>query len=120
MVEMRMDGRCALVTGGSMGIGFAAATNFMRAGANVAIVARRPNVLDEARQKLAGEGKGKIVGVAGDVSKAEDCARIFATAEKELGRVDVLLNNVGIHQAGPFESATDEIWQAANCSRPSG
>jgi len=112
MVEMRMDGRCALVTGGSMGIGFAAATNFMRAGANVAIVARRPNVLDEARQKLAGEGKGKIVGVAGDVSKAEDCARIFATAEKGLGRVDVLLNNVGIHQAGPFESATDEIWQA--------
>ena len=57
MIEMRMGGRCALITGGSHGIGFAAAMNFMRAGASVAIVARRP-----------------------DVSKVEDCARIFAAA----------------------------------------
>jgi 3-oxoacyl-[acyl-carrier protein] reductase len=111
MIEMRMDGRCALITGGSQGIGFAAATNFMRAGASVAIVARRPDVLEQARQTLAREGKGKAVGIAGDVSKAEDCARIFATAEKELGRVDVLLNNAGTHSNGPFEAATDEIWQ---------
>jgi len=111
MIEMRMDQRCALITGGSQGIGFAAAMNFMRAGASVAIVARRPEVLEEARQKLAREGKGKAVGIVGDVSKAEDCARIFATAEKELGRVDVLLNNAGTHSNGLFEAATDEIWQ---------
>jgi 3-oxoacyl-[acyl-carrier protein] reductase len=111
MIEMRMDQRCALITGGSKGIGFAAAMNFMRAGASVAIVARRPDVLEEARQALAREGKGKAVAIAGDVSKAEDCARIFATAEKELGRVDVLLNNAGTHSNGPFEAATDEIWQ---------
>ena len=108
---MRMDGRCALITGGSQGIGFAAAMNFMRAGASVAIVARRPDVLEQARQALVREGKGKAVGIVGDVSKAEDCARIFATAEKELGRVDVLLNNAGKHSNGPFEAATDEIWQ---------
>ena len=102
MIEMRMDGRCALITGGSMGIGYAAAANFMRAGASVAIVARRPQVLEESRQTLAREGKGKVVGIAADVSKAEDCARVFATAETELGRVDVLLNNVGTHQAGPI------------------
>jgi NAD(P)-dependent dehydrogenase (short-subunit alcohol dehydrogenase family) len=112
MIDMRMDGRCALITGGSKGIGFAAATNFMRAGASVAIAARRPDVLAEARAALAKEGKGKIVTVAADVSKPEDCARLFATAEKELGRVDVLLNNVGIHAANPFESVTDEMWQA--------
>jgi NAD(P)-dependent dehydrogenase (short-subunit alcohol dehydrogenase family) len=111
MIEMRMDGRCALITGGSQGIGFAAAMNFMRAGASVAIVARRPDVLEQARQALVREGKGKAVGLVGDVSKAEDCARIFATAEKELGRVDVLLNNAGTHSNGPFEAATDEIWQ---------
>ena len=46
------------------------------------------------------------------MSKAEDCARIFAIAEKELGQVDVLLNNAGTHQNGPFEAATDEIWQS--------
>ena len=112
MIEMRMDGRCALITGGSMGIGYAAATNFMRAGANVAIVARRPEVLEKSRAALAREGKGKVIGIAADVSKAEDCARVFATAEKELGRVDVLLNNVGTHNAKPVEAITDEIWQA--------
>ena len=111
MIDMRMDGRCALITGGSQGIGFAAAMNFMRAGANVAIVARRPDVLEQARQTLAREGKGKAVGIAGDVSKAEDCARIFAAAEKELGQVDVLLNNAGTHSNGPLEAATDAIWQ---------
>jgi 3-oxoacyl-[acyl-carrier protein] reductase len=112
MIEMRMDGRCALITGGSLGIGFAAAANFMRAGANVAIVARRPEVLEESRQKLAKEGKGKVVAIAADVSKAEDCARVFATAEKEMGRVDVLLNNAGTHNAKPVEAITDEAWQA--------
>ena len=112
MIDMRMDGRCALITGASKGIGFAAAVNFIKAGGNVAIVARRQNVLDDACAAIAKEGKGKVVGIAADVSKAEDCARIFATAEKELGRVDVLVNNAGTHQNGPFEAATDEIWQA--------
>jgi 3-oxoacyl-[acyl-carrier protein] reductase len=111
MIDMRMDGRCALITGGSKGIGFAAATNFMRAGASVAIVARRPEVLEEARQALSRAGKGKVVAIAADVSKADDCARAFASAEKELGRVDVLLNNAGTHSNGPFEAATDAIWQ---------
>jgi 3-oxoacyl-[acyl-carrier protein] reductase len=111
MIEMRMDGRCALITGGSKGIGFAAATNFMRAGASVAIVARRPDVLEEARHALTREGTGKVVAIAADVSKADDCARAFASAEEELGRVDVLLNNAGTHSNGPFEAATDAIWQ---------
>jgi 3-oxoacyl-[acyl-carrier protein] reductase len=112
MIEMRMDQRCALITGGSKGIGFAAATNFMKAGANIAIVARRLDVLEEARGLLSREGKGKVVAIPGDVSKALDCERIFATAEKELGKVDVLVNNAGTHANGPFEAATDAIWQA--------
>ncbi len=112
MIDMRMEGRCALITGASKGIGFAAATNFVKVGANVAIVARRPDVLEEARAALSREGAGRVVGIAGDVSKAADCERVFATAEKELGRVDVLVNNAGAHAAGPFESATDAIWQA--------
>jgi 3-oxoacyl-[acyl-carrier protein] reductase len=113
MIEMRMDGRCALITGGSMGIGFAAATNFMRAGASgVAIVARRAEVLEQSRQRLVKEGNGKVVAIAADVSKAEDCARVFATAESELGKIDVLLNNAGTHNAVPFDSITDDAWQA--------
>lgn len=111
MIEMRMDGRCALITGASKGIGFAAALNFIGAGANVAIVARRQDVLDEAAEKLARAGSGKVIAIAGDVSKASDCARIVAEAEQGLGRVDVLCNNAGTHSNGPFEAASDEIWQ---------
>ena len=110
MVEMRMDGRCALIAGGSKGIGLAAATNFMRAGADVAIVARRPDVLEEARVALVKEGKGKVIVISADVTNAEDCARAFGTAEQELGKVDVLLNNAGSHNASPFETITDERW----------
>lgn len=112
MIQMRMDGRCALITGGSKGIGYAAAANFMRAGADVAIVARRADVLNEARETLAKEGAGKVVAIVADVSNADDCARVFTTAQKEMGRVDVLLNNVGIHAAHPFETITDAMWEA--------
>ena len=111
MFELKMPQRCALITGGSQGIGFASATNFIRAGADVAIVARRAGPLEEAAQKLRKAGSGKIVTIIADVSKAEDCARVFTTTEKELGRVDVLINNVGTHRAGPFEAASDEVWQ---------
>jgi 3-oxoacyl-[acyl-carrier protein] reductase len=112
MIEMRMEGRCALISGGSKGIGFAAAMNFMRAGANVAIIARRPEVLEEARAALAREGEGKVVTISADVTKAADCTRAFETAEKELGQVDVLLNNAGAHAAQPFEDISDDRWQA--------
>src|SRR5918997_308554 len=112
MVEMRMEGRCALISGGSKGIGYAAAMNFVRAGANVAIIARRPEVLEEARAALAREGEGKVVTISADVTKAADCTRAFETAEKELGQVDVLLNNAGAHAAQPFEEISDETWQA--------
>jgi NAD(P)-dependent dehydrogenase (short-subunit alcohol dehydrogenase family) len=54
----------------------------------------------------------KVVAVAGDVGKAEDCARIFAAADRELGAVDVVVNNAGTSQRGPFESITDDVWQS--------
>jgi 3-oxoacyl-[acyl-carrier protein] reductase len=109
-----MDGRCALITGASKGIGYASAANFVKAGASVAIVARRNDVLEDARAEIARSAKAgaKVIGISADVSKAEDCARVFAEAEKALGRIDVLVNNAGTHAAGPFEAATDEMWQA--------
>lgn len=110
MIEMRMDGRCALIAGGSKGIGLAAAKNFVAAGANVAIIARRLDVLEEARAQIAREGKGKVVTISADVMKAEDCTRAFETAQRELGQIDVLLNNTGSHAARPFAETTDDQW----------
>ena len=112
MIEMRMTGRNAIVTGGSKGIGLAIATNFAMAGANVAIVGRRADALEEAKAIIAKAAKTKIVMISADVSKAEDCARIVAEAQKGLGQVDVLVNNAGTSQRGDFETVTDEIWQA--------
>jgi 3-oxoacyl-[acyl-carrier protein] reductase len=106
-----MNGRNALITGGSLGIGYAIAESFLKAGANVTITARRADVLEESRKKLAALGKGKVVAVSADVSKLEDCERVFKATETGLGSVDVLVNNAGTSQRGPFESVSDELWQ---------
>ena len=111
MTEMKMPGRSALITGGSKGLGLAIATNFVKAGANVAIVARSQGPLDEARAAIMKTGSGKVIAIAADVGTAEGCARAFDEAEVALGQIDVLVNNAGISRAQAFESITDEIWQ---------
>ncbi len=111
-MELVMKGRNALVTGASLGIGFAISQKFALAGANVAMVARRAETLEASRRELEQKASTKIVGIAGDVSKAEDCNRAFETAVKALGSVDVIVNNAGTSQTGKFESITDEVWQA--------
>lgn len=112
MIDMPMKGRNALVTGASKGIGFAIATNIALAGANVALVARTASALEEAREKLSKiAGDVKLAAIPADVSTARGCAEAFATAEKELGTVDVLVNNAGMSAAKPFLEVTDEVWQ---------
>lgn len=110
-MQFIMPGRNALVTGGSAGLGLAIAETFARAGANVAITARGAEALEAARARIAAVSKGKVIAVAGDVSKADDCARIFKSAEAGLGQIDVLVNNAGTSQRGTFESISDELWQ---------
>lgn len=110
-MQFIMPGRNALVTGGSAGLGLAIAETFAKAGANVAITARGAEALEAARARIAAVSKGKVIAVAGDVSKADDCARIFKSAEAGLGQIDVLVNNAGTSQRGTFESISDELWQ---------
>ncbi len=111
-MQLQMKGRNALVTGASKGIGLAICKAFLGAGANVAVVARNQEGLGLAEQELAKAGSGMIATIAGDVSKTEDCARVFAAAEKALGPLDVLVNNAGTSKTGQFETITDEVWQA--------
>jgi 3-oxoacyl-[acyl-carrier protein] reductase len=111
-MEIRLDGRAALITGGSKGLGLAMATEFAASGADVVIVARRPEVLEVARAGLAEVAKGRVHAVAADVATAEGVEQAFASAISTFGKIDILVNNAGVSQTGAFETITDEVWQA--------
>jgi NAD(P)-dependent dehydrogenase (short-subunit alcohol dehydrogenase family) len=111
-MEISLGGRAALVTGGSKGLGLAMARRFAESGADVAILARRPDVLAAAKAEIAAVARGRVAAVACDVSTADGIGAGYAGAMAELGRVDILVNNAGASQRGPFESLSDEAWQA--------
>lgn len=110
-MELRMDGRKALITGASLGLGRAMAESFARAGAEVAIVARRGDVLNKAGTEIEKKTGARIVCVPGDVSTSEGCNAIYEIAQKAMGQIDVLVNNAGSSQRGPFSKISDSTWQ---------
>lgn len=110
-MQVNLDGRVALVTGGSQGIGLAIAQRFAASGADVAMVARRQEVLDEAVAGVQAASSTRVRGYCGDVSIADDIEGLFDKVTADLGRVDILINNAGHAKAGPIESITDEEWQ---------
>jgi NAD(P)-dependent dehydrogenase (short-subunit alcohol dehydrogenase family) len=110
-MQFTMHGRRALITGGSLGIGLAIGETFARAGASVAVVARRVDVLEAAKARISAAGAPKAVAISADVGQAAECERAFKEAVAGLGGVDVLVNNAGTSQRGTFESITDELWQ---------
>ena len=109
-MDCRMDGRVALITGSSRGLGRAMALEFAASGAHVCIVARREDVLDQTRKEVEAAGQGKVCACAADVGKADEIQRLIATAEKALGPVDILVNNAGASRRMPFEEITDALW----------
>ena len=110
-MEVRMDGRVALITGGSLGLGYAMAEKFVESGADVALIARRQDALDTAVSTLQSGFKTRIIGISCDVSKASEIEDMFQKVLSKLGRVDILINNAGHAKAGEFESISDEEWQ---------
>jgi 3-oxoacyl-[acyl-carrier protein] reductase len=110
-MEVRLDGRTAIITGASKGLGLAMATEFAASGANVAILARTPDSLAEA-QAIASKGaSGKVATFQCDVSKADDIEKTFADVIKTFGQVDIMINNAGVSRAMPSDQITDAVWQ---------
>jgi 3-oxoacyl-[acyl-carrier protein] reductase len=110
-MDVRLDGRAAIITGASKGLGLAMAKEFAASGANVAILARGADTLAEG-VAIASEGAaGKVQGFVCDVSKADAITATFAEVERAFGQVDILVNNAGISRAMPSEQITDEIWR---------
>lgn len=111
-MDLGLAGKVAVVTGGSEGIGRAAAASLGREGARVVICARRAEVLERAAMEIAGETDATIVPVVADVRQEADIQRVIATAVERFGRLDIVVNNAGTSAAAPFASVTDEAWQA--------
>jgi NAD(P)-dependent dehydrogenase (short-subunit alcohol dehydrogenase family) len=112
-MEIRLDGRSAIITGGSKGLGLAIAEEYAASGADVAILARDPGTLAEAKQQIAAKGgKGKVAAISCDVAKAADIRRAYDQVMSEFGKVDIFVNNAGQSTRGPSETITDEMWQA--------
>ena len=103
--RFRLDGKVAVVTGASSGLGVAIAQGMAAAGADVVIGARRPELLAATRDLIEGLGR-RCVAVPTDVTDEEDCARLVAASVEQLGGCDVLVNNAGI--GGEYHPATDD------------
>ena len=99
----KLEGKIALVTGGSSGIGLATAKQFVAEGAYVYITGRRQTELDAAVEAI---GKN-VTGIQSDVSKPEDLDRLYAAIEQEKGHLDVLFANAGGGQIAPLGSITE-------------
>jgi NAD(P)-dependent dehydrogenase (short-subunit alcohol dehydrogenase family) len=110
-MEISLVGRAAIVTGGSKGIGLAVATRFAASGADVAIIARGREALDQAIRTIGTAAKGRVAAIQGDVAVAADIERAYGEAMKGLGKIDIVVNNAGTSRTGAFEEITDEIWR---------
>jgi 3-oxoacyl-[acyl-carrier protein] reductase len=110
-MDIRLDGRAAVISGGSMGLGLAMATRFAASGADVAILARRPDVLEEARASIATTAAGRVEAVPCDISRADQIEDAFGAVMARLGHVDIVVNNAGAARTGPFEEMSDAVLQ---------
>jgi 3-oxoacyl-[acyl-carrier protein] reductase len=114
---MDLNGRSAIVTGGSRGLGQAIAARFLKAGASVLLVAREETRLAEAHRELATSAGGvaeRLHAMAGDVGREESCAAIVARARELWGTVTVLVNNAGVYgPLGRFEEVEWSAWEDA-------
>ena len=125
----RLDGRVAIVTGASSGLGVAFAQALGEAGADVVLGARRTDKLAETRTLVESTGR-RALAVATDVSDPESCQALVGAAMAEFGRVDILVNNAGVGTAVPATRETPEqfrqvvdvnlngcYWMAQACGR---
>ncbi len=109
-MDLGLNDRVALVTGGSEGIGKATALRLSLEGAKVAICGRRGNVLEETAVEINSISGGEIFPIVADVSQAEDIKRMILEVVAKWGKLDILVNNAGTASGGPFEDNTDEAW----------
>ena len=106
-MDLELQGKTALVTGGSKGIGKAIALELAREGVDVAIAARSQDTLDEAVREIASETGRKVVAISADTTSWDDVQRMVETTVSELGGVDILVNSAAM-VGGQVRGTIDE------------
>jgi 3-oxoacyl-[acyl-carrier protein] reductase len=113
-MDLGFNGKVAVVTGGSRGLGLAVAQALAAEGAHVVICARGAEQLQRAVEQLrSGSTGSRVEGVVADVSTEDGVRKVIDAAVTLLGRLDVLVNNVGSAKGADIESTTDAEWQDA-------
>jgi len=107
-MDMGLTGKVAIVTGGSDGIGKAAARALAREGARVAICARRPDVLEATAAELRDETGSEVVGIVCDMTEQSQVEQLVTDVVGRWGQLDVLVNNAGTSSAMPVDVLTEE------------
>lgn len=116
-----LDGRTALVTGGSKGLGLAMARALAQAGANVVIAARHEKELQEALETILAGTRARGAWLVADLTDRRAAAALAEEASAAFGQIDILVNNAGINAVAPIGQVTDPDWDrvvALNLSAP--
>ena len=110
IARLRLDGKVAIVTGGTRGIGLAIATTLARAGAKVAISSRKAEHVEAVVKALRGEGL-EVVGIPANMGKAADAHELAARTVEHFDGIDIIVNNAATNPIfGPLQQATDEAF----------
>ena len=109
-MDLKLQGKTALVTGGSEGIGKGITLALAKEGVDVAICARRKEPLEAAAKEIAKATGRKIVPIPADLRKDADAKSFIEQGHKALGRVDIMVNNAGSAAGGVIEHLTEDDW----------
>src|SRR5438046_3705735 len=112
-MDLGLKGKIALVVASSRGLGRAVAEELAAEGAALVLCSRNADAINQIANEIATTTGADILALPCDVSKADDVARLVQSGIQRFGRIDVLVTNGGGPPAGPFESFSQEQWEAA-------
>src|SRR5579875_161833 len=117
----KLDGRVALITGSTRGLGFVMANALAEAGASIVVTGRQQESVQAAAMKITGATGQRALGLVADVTEAQQIEQMVATTMQEFGQIDILINNAGINIRKPvevFDEASWDLVQHTNLKAP--
>jgi NAD(P)-dependent dehydrogenase (short-subunit alcohol dehydrogenase family) len=120
LAQFRLDGRVAMITGGSKGLGLAMAAGLASAGAKLLLVSRHLDQAQEAAKGIENAFAVEAAGFAADVSTEHDCQAMVEWGQEKFGRIDILINSAGINIRGPIDALSVDEFQQVMATNVTG